>query len=62
LFGRVLKITQNGFADLVASAAHLVCGEGNEGLPVVLLRGLTYESVQGKASDMVRPPEQDLYR
>ena len=62
LFGRVLKISQNGYADLVASAAHLVCGEGNEGLPVVLLRGLTYESVQGRASDIVRPPEQDLYR
>ena len=62
LFGRVLKITQNGFADLVASAAHLVCGEGREGLPVVLLRGLAYAPVDGKASEMVRPPELDLYR
>lgn len=62
LFGRVLKITQNGYADLVASAAHLVCGEGNEGLPVVLLRGLGYEQTDGKASEMVRPPELDLYK
>lgn len=62
LFGRVLKITQNGYADLISSAAHLVCGEGSEGLPVVLLRGLKYETADGKASDMVRPPEQDLYR
>jgi coenzyme F420-0:L-glutamate ligase/coenzyme F420-1:gamma-L-glutamate ligase len=62
LYGRTLKITQNGYADLVASAAHLVCGEGNEGLPVVLLRGLAYEPVDGKASEMVRPPELDLYR
>jgi len=62
LFGRVLKITQSGFADLVASAAHLVCGEGNEGLPVVLLRGLSYEPVNATASDLVRPPELDLYR
>jgi coenzyme F420-0:L-glutamate ligase/coenzyme F420-1:gamma-L-glutamate ligase len=62
LFGRILTITQNGFADLVASAAHLVCGEGDEGLPVVLLRGLAYEPRDGKASELVRPPELDLYR
>jgi coenzyme F420-0:L-glutamate ligase / coenzyme F420-1:gamma-L-glutamate ligase len=62
LFGRVLTITQNGFADLVASAAHLVCGEGDEGLPVVLIRGLTYEPTDSKASELVRPPELDLYR
>lgn len=62
LFGRVLKITQTGYADLIASAAHLVCGEGAEGLPVVLVRGLRYDHGDGRAADLVRPPEQDLYR
>lgn len=62
LFGRVLKITQTGYADLIASAAHLVCGEGAEGLPVVLVRGLRYDHGDGRATDLVRPPEQDLYR
>ena len=62
LFGREMQISTQGFADLVASAAHLVCGEGNEGLPVVLVRGLELENRQGKASDLVRPAQQDLYR
>jgi coenzyme F420-0:L-glutamate ligase / coenzyme F420-1:gamma-L-glutamate ligase len=62
LFGRTLRITQSGYADLVASAAHLLCGEGAEGRPVIFLRGLNYERVEGRASDLIRPPELDLYR
>jgi len=62
LFGRVLKITQTGHADLIASAAHLLCGEGSEGLPVVLVRGLRYDDGEGRAHDLVRSPDLDLYR
>jgi coenzyme F420-0:L-glutamate ligase/coenzyme F420-1:gamma-L-glutamate ligase len=62
LFGRELKISMQGYADLIASSAHLVCGEGDEGLPVVLVRGLDYQQTDGKASDLYRPPAQDLYR
>ena len=62
LFGRVLKITQTGHADLIACAAHLVCGEGAEGLPVVLVRGLRYDDGEGRARDLVRLPDHDLYR
>lgn len=62
LFGRILRITTQGYADLVASAAHLVCGEGNEGLPVVLVRGLGFTQTDGRASHLVRPAQQDLYR
>jgi coenzyme F420-0:L-glutamate ligase/coenzyme F420-1:gamma-L-glutamate ligase len=62
LFGRELKITMQGYDDMVASAAHLVCGEGNEGLPVVLVRGLNFDSRDGRAADLNRPPERDLYR
>lgn len=62
LFGRVLKITQIGYADLVASAAHLVCGEAGEGLPVTLVRGLRLTPPDGRAADLNRPVEQDLYR
>lgn len=62
LFGRVLRITTQGYADLVASAAHLVCGEGDEGLPVTLVRGLRYPAAMGTASELNRPPELDLYR
>jgi coenzyme F420-0:L-glutamate ligase/coenzyme F420-1:gamma-L-glutamate ligase len=62
LFGRTLKITLQGYADLVASAAHLMCGEGNEGLPVIFMRGLNFPTPHGQAADLNRPPEQDLYR
>lgn len=62
LFGRELRISTQGYADLVASAAHLLCGEGDEGRPVVHLRGLQFPQVDGRAVDLVRSPEQDLYR
>lgn len=62
LFGRELVATVQGYADLVASAAHLLCGEAAEGRPVILLRGLDYPAGEGKASDLNRPAELDLYR
>jgi len=62
LYDRELRISIQGYADLIASAAHLVCGEGDEGLPVVLLRGLPAYPEHGRAADLNRPPEQDLYR
>jgi len=62
LFGRVLEISQQGLADMVASASHLLSGEGAEGLPISIIRGLQFASDEGKASDLYRPPEQDLYR
>ncbi len=62
LYGRVLEVTQVAYADLVASAAHLLCGEADEGLPAVLLRGLDLEAPHGRAADLNRAAEHDLYR
>ncbi len=62
LYGRVFEVTQVAFADLVASAAHLLCGEADEGLPAVLLRGLDLSSPHGCAADLNRAAEHDLYR
>jgi coenzyme F420-0:L-glutamate ligase/coenzyme F420-1:gamma-L-glutamate ligase len=62
LFGRELKISMQGYADLVASAAHLLSGEGDEGRPVMHLRGLQFPPLEGHASDLNRSPEHDLYR
>ena len=62
LYGRVLEVTQLAYADLVASAAHLLCGEADEGLPAVLLRGLDLRGPHGCAADMIRAAEHDLYR
>ncbi len=62
LFGRELKISIQGYGDLVASAANLLTGEADEGRPIVLVRGLKFPQVYGTASDLIRAPEQDLYR
>lgn len=62
LFGRKLEITTQGYADMVASAAHLLCGEAGEGRPVILLRGLDVPMGDGSAADINRPSHLDLYR
>ncbi len=62
LFGRALQHTDIGLADEIASAADLLSGQAAEGLPVTLLRGLKLPAADGRATDLVRPPEFDLYR
>ncbi len=63
LFGRTLQATVTAVADQVAAAAGLVSGEADEGQPVILMRGLAWpEGQTGTAREIVRPPEQDLYR
>ena len=62
LYGRELEITQQAYADLVASAAHLLCGEADEGYPAILIRGVDVSPPHGLASDLNRLPEHDLYR
>lgn len=62
LFGRVMQASIMGYADLVASAAHLLSGEGAEGTPITWMRGLVFTPVEGHASDLVRPMGEDLYR
>jgi coenzyme F420-0:L-glutamate ligase/coenzyme F420-1:gamma-L-glutamate ligase len=62
LFGYELRHTEVGTADEIASAAGLLMGQSAEGLPVVLVRGLDLPEADGRASDLVRPRELDLYR
>lgn len=62
LYGRKLAISLQAYADMIASAAHLLSGEAGEGRPVILLRGLVLPQGDGKASDLYRPREQDMYR
>jgi coenzyme F420-0:L-glutamate ligase/coenzyme F420-1:gamma-L-glutamate ligase len=62
LFGYRLQITQIGAADELASAASLVMGQANEGLPVVLAHGFPYPFRDGSLSELIRPEEEDLFR
>ena len=62
LFGRTLRATEIGFADEVAAAASLVMGQADEGVPVVLVRGLTWSLPPAPAAALVRPAAEDLFR
>jgi coenzyme F420-0:L-glutamate ligase/coenzyme F420-1:gamma-L-glutamate ligase len=62
LYGRALRATLVGFADEVAAAASLVMGQSAEGRPAILVRGLAYASADGSVADLVRKPEEDLFR
>lgn len=63
MFGYVLRVKQTAIADELASAAELVIGNADEGIPVAIVRGYNYpKSDTAKAVELVRPKEKDLYR
>ena len=43
LFGYVLRIKQTAIADELSSAAELVIGQANEGIPAAIVRGYNYQ-------------------
>lgn len=60
--GRTLAVTQVALADLIAAAAGLVTGEGAEGIPAALVRGLSLPQGDRPAAELVRPLDEDLFR
>jgi coenzyme F420-0:L-glutamate ligase/coenzyme F420-1:gamma-L-glutamate ligase len=62
LFDFHLQITQVGAADELAAAASLLMGQAAEGVPLVHVRGFPYPLCEGSLSELLRPPEQDLFR
>jgi coenzyme F420-0:L-glutamate ligase/coenzyme F420-1:gamma-L-glutamate ligase len=61
LFGYTLKYTDIGLADMLASAAMVLFGQGAEGTPLVHVRGASWRGANGSAKDLVRPSEMDLF-
>lgn len=62
LFGYVLRVKQTAVADELCSAAELVIGQADEGIPVAIIRGYKYlKSDDAKATELVRPKEKDLF-
>jgi len=59
-FGRVLKVTNIAVADEIAGAAELVMGK-SEGIPVAIVRGAMVTRGRGRARDLVRPAQDDLF-
>ena len=63
LFGYVMKIKQTAVADELASAAELVIGQTNEGIPVAIIRGYDYLADENVSARLLtRPKEKDLFR
>jgi coenzyme F420-0:L-glutamate ligase/coenzyme F420-1:gamma-L-glutamate ligase len=60
--GTPLRTTQVAVADEIAAAANLVRVDKADGLPVVVLRGLRHARGDGSASELVMPPDRDLFR
>jgi coenzyme F420-0:L-glutamate ligase/coenzyme F420-1:gamma-L-glutamate ligase len=62
LYGYQLEHTEVGTADEIAAAASILMGQAAEGQPAILIRGLQLPPLPGKAKDLVRSKEMDLYR
>jgi coenzyme F420-0:L-glutamate ligase / coenzyme F420-1:gamma-L-glutamate ligase len=48
-------------ADELAAAAELVMGK-TDGIPLALVRGYSYSPAGGSATDLLMPPERDMFR
>lgn len=61
LFGRELKITRKAVADNLVSAAQIVMGEGDEGIPAVIIRDapVLIQEVSGEIPTI--PPQECMY-
>ena len=62
LFGRPLEVTQVGLADELAAAASLLQGEADEGMPVVVVRGLSPAGPGNDGAALIRDEADDLFR
>ena len=60
--GRALQATQIALADAVAGAAGLAMGEGSQGIPVCIVRGLDVRGDAQTSQAIVRPEAEDLFR
>jgi coenzyme F420-0:L-glutamate ligase / coenzyme F420-1:gamma-L-glutamate ligase len=66
LYGRELKTTAIAVADELASAASIVMGQADEGIPVVIIRGVEYfdklKSNSETIKPLIRPKKYDVFR
>ena len=62
LLGRPLRVSISAFADEIAAAASLLMGQGDEGRPMVLVRGLAWHEPSSGVGALLRSSEEDLFR
>jgi coenzyme F420-0:L-glutamate ligase/coenzyme F420-1:gamma-L-glutamate ligase len=61
MYGRRLDVTEVAVADELAAAADLVMGKAT-GIPAAIVRGWPHRRGEGRARDMIRPADEDLFR
>ncbi len=61
LYGRELEVTVECVADEIAAFANLLMGEGGDGIPAVVVRGLNV-SGEGSMVEVYRGEEEDVIR
>jgi coenzyme F420-0:L-glutamate ligase/coenzyme F420-1:gamma-L-glutamate ligase len=62
LFGYVLRVKRTAIADELASAAELVIGQADEGIPVAIIRGYKFpKSRVARATELIRQRDKDLF-
>lgn len=61
LYGRRLRSSFVCLADEIAAAAELVMGQTDEGVPLVLVRGISFEGTDGTAAEIIRNAEHSLF-
>ncbi len=59
--GRELQVTEIAVADEIAAATDLVMGKA-AAVPAAVVRGVTWPAGEGRATDLVRPAAEDLFR
>jgi len=57
---RMMNVTEIAIVDEIAAAADLVMGKV-DAIPVAVVRGLDLAG-DGRATDLIRPPEEDMFR
>ena len=62
LFGRVLEVKNEAIIDEFAGFANILMGEGNGGMPVVIIRGLDFYRESCCIKELYRPEEEDMIR
>lgn len=62
LFGRILEVKNEGIADEIAGFANIMMGEGNGGVPIVIIRGFDLYHESNGIKELYRPESEDEIR
>lgn len=61
MFGKILKVTEIAIVDEIAGAAELVMGK-TEGIPIAIVRNLTYSKSNSSIKKIIRKENRDIFR